>query len=71
MWLLGSDWLATPALEHSQAISHYPDQGDSEYAVDPGCGKYMNYRLQIYVRASWSFCQRALQDCEQILLGKI
>ena len=28
------------------------DQGDSEYAVDPGCDKYMNYRLQIYVSGS-------------------
>ena len=39
-------------LELSKVILHYPDQGDGKDAVDPGCGTYMNYRLQIYVSGS-------------------
>ena len=33
-----------------QAILHYPDQGDDEYAADPAYGKNMSYRVLIYVR---------------------
>ena len=39
---------------------HYPDEGNSEYPTDPGCGKTMSYRPQIYVSERWNFDQKLL-----------
>ena len=52
--------------EHSQAILHYSDQGDDEYAADPAYGKSMSYRLQKYVSGRWNFYQLLHRDYEQI-----
>ena len=50
--------------EQYQAILHYPDQGDGEYATDSAYGKSMSYRLQKYV-SRWNCYQVLHQNYEQ------